>query len=69
MYSMKYKSTKRLSAKPLDIIVRCVNCDLIADTDDIKFGCGRCAGYDCGGRYTPSNWMKIFKEGGWYKDE
>lgn len=66
---MKYKSTKRVMAKPFNAIVRCVNCNAVADSEDIKFGCARCEAYDCGGSSTPSNWSKIFPDGGWYKDE
>jgi hypothetical protein len=65
---MKCKWTKRTDmAKPFDVIVRCVNCDAVADSEDIKFGCARCIANEFGGTYSPRNWFRMHKDGGWYK--
>ena len=52
---MKYKSTKRISSKPFNAIVQCINCDKVADSEDIKFGCARCESYEFDGI---SGWYK-----------
>ena len=55
--SMKYKFTKRISSKPFNAIVQCINCDAVATAEDIKYGCARCESYE----YDSIS--------GWYKPE
>ena len=67
---MKYHgSYHRVKVKPIDVIMRCVNCDQVADSEDIKFGCARCESYnvDPNGQYVPKSWCMTHPDGGWYQ--
>jgi hypothetical protein len=55
-YIMRYKYTKRISSKPFVTIVQCINCDAVATSEDIEYGCARCESYgtnDISGWYKP----------------
>lgn len=65
---MKIRYSARPKIKQLDVTLHCVNCDKLANAEDIKFGCIRCADYKLGGAHgVPSWWELIHPEGGWYQ--
>jgi len=50
------------------VILRCVNCDRYANTEDIKFGCANCEQIIHSGEF-PTGFKIIHPEGGFYKIE